>query len=100
MLFNLTTHASFPCKKPSNAIWCDKNEGPSFGNNDLSAHGEPLNKEDACWSWTNRSVYSIPENSEGINMLTNMKNNNGFFNSSRCEFTISELEIWGVSFSE
>jgi hypothetical protein len=28
MLFNLTTHASFPCIKPSTAIWCNKYRGP------------------------------------------------------------------------
>jgi hypothetical protein len=98
MLFNLTTHASFPCKDPSKAIRCRKYTGPYFGDfAELSALNEPFNKENACWSRTNCSVYSIPENSEGINMLTNMKNNVGF---NWCNFTISELEVWGVSFNE
>jgi hypothetical protein len=99
MLFNLTTHASFPCKDPSKAIYCSKDRGPHFGYAELSAIDEPFNKENACYSWTNDSVYSIPENSEGINMLTNMKNNSEFFDNL-CMFTISELEVWGVSFSE
>jgi hypothetical protein len=93
MLFNLTTHASFPCKKPSEAICCRKDAGPYFGHySELSALNEPFNKENACRSRTDYSAYSILENSEGINMLTNMKNNN--------VFTISELEVWGVSFNE
>jgi hypothetical protein len=92
MIFNLTTHASFPCKKPSRAIWCKKDYGPHFGGAELSALNEPFNKENACSSWTNWSAYSIPRNSEGINMLTNMENN--------VTFTISELEVWGVSFNE
>ena len=99
MLFNLTTHASFPCKDPSGAIYCSKDRGPHFGYySELSAFNEPFNKEDACWSWTNDRVYSIPRNSEGINMLTNMKNNDVL--SYSCYFTISELEVWGVSFIE
>jgi hypothetical protein len=99
MLFNLTTHASFPCKDPSNAITCNKNLGPDFGSAELSAYHEPFNKENACSSWTNFSVYSIPRNSEGINMLTNLKNN-GAGSCNWCDFTISELEVWGVSFNE
>jgi hypothetical protein len=99
MLFNLTTHASFPCKDPSRAIGCRKGRGPHFGDYaELSAIDEPFNKENACTSWTNFSVYSIPENSEGINMLTNMMKNNGGFDLGM--FTISELEVWGVSFNE
>jgi hypothetical protein len=98
MLFNLTTHASFPCKDPSRAILCRKDVGPYFGYySELSALNEPF-KEKACWSRTNEGVYSIPRNSEGINMLTNMKNNG--FSENCCKFTISELEVWGVSFNE
>ncbi len=99
MLFNFTTHTSFPCKNPSWAIWCRKDKGPYFGYSELSAYYEPFNKEDACLSWTNSSGYSIPRNSEGINMLTNQKCN-GEFAIDLCNFTISEIEVWGVSFNE
>jgi hypothetical protein len=95
MLFNLTTHASFPCIKPSMAIWCHKDRGPHFGDIELSALYEPFNKENVCISWTNDVAYSIPRNSEGINMLTNMKT---FPN--RCAFTITELEVWGVCYND
>ena len=96
MLFNLTTHASFPCKDPSDAIYCHKERGPEFGWRDLSADNEPFNKENACRSWTNNRPYNIPSNSEGINMLTNMKR----FGFDKSEFTITELEVWGVSFKD
>ncbi len=99
MLFNFTKHISFPCNKPSEAIWCRKYIGPDFGDGELSAWYEPFNKKNACRSWTNNSGYSIPRNSEGINMLTNQKYN-GEFNNELCNFTISEIEVWGVSFNE
>ena len=98
MLFNLTTHASFPCIKPSEAIECSKYTGPSFGFGDLSASWEPFNKENKCISWTNDDAYNIPRNSEGINMLTNMKNDAFYYNE--CKFTITELEVWGVSYND
>jgi hypothetical protein len=90
MLFNLTTHTSFPCKDPSEAIECRNDSGPLFGNifEDLSALSEPFNKENACRSWTNRSIYEIPRNSEGINMLTN-KMCNDRNDDTKCYFTIS-----------
>ncbi len=97
MLFNFTTHTSFPCKKPSYAIFCEKVRGPFFGVPELSAFDEPFNQENACHSWTNNSGYSIPHNSEGINMLTNQKY---IFNYDECYFTITEIEVWGVSFNE
>jgi hypothetical protein len=101
MLFNLTTHTSFPCIDPSRAIWCRKDRGPYFGDGELFALLEPFNKENACRSYTNGYGYKIPRNSEGINMLTNQKCVEGlstdqFFS----KFTISEIEVWGVSFNE
>ena len=98
MLFNLTTHASFPCIKPSMAIFCHKYAGPYFGSRELSAY-EPFNKENACRSWTNDSAYNIPRNSEGINMLTNTKCRDKRL-INWCRFTITELEVWGVSFND
>ena len=72
--------------------------GPIFGRGDLSAAFEPFNGGNACRSRTNSAVYSIPENSNGINMLTNQKND--IIYKDRCSFTISELEVWGVSFNK
>jgi hypothetical protein len=76
---------------------CRKDNGPYLGNEELSAHNEPFNEENACSSWTNCIGYSIPRNSEGINMLTNQKCE---FDSIECVFTISEIEVWGVNFKE
>jgi hypothetical protein len=102
MLFNLTTHTSFPCIDPSEAIWCRKDLGPCFGYVELLASYEPFNQENACRSYTNWSGYNIPRNSEGINMLTNQKCNDGGLYTDKWypEFTISEIEVWGVSFNE
>jgi hypothetical protein len=100
MLFNLTTHTSFPCKDPSEAIRCRKDNGPLFGKKyfeDLSALSEPFNRENACGSWTNKDAYIIPRNSEGINMLTNQKCD---LFRNLCLFTITEIEVWGVNFNE
>jgi hypothetical protein len=42
-VFNLTTHAYFPCKDPSKAIRCYRYEGgPCFGYSELLAFGEPF----------------------------------------------------------
>ncbi len=74
-----------------------RNRGPNFGDLELSAYYEPFNKENACSSWTN-NYYSIPRNSEGTNMLTNQKCNG--LMGKECEFTISEIEVWGVTFKD
>ncbi len=76
-----------------------KDIGPYFGTEELSAYYEPFNQENACISWTNFSCYTIPRNSKGINMLTNQKCY-GEFEKRLCYFTISEIEVWGVSFNE
>jgi hypothetical protein len=82
------------------AILCYKDVGPYFGDIELSALYEPFNKENACLSFPNGTVYSIPENIEGINMLTNMKCANVELTEGKCYFTITEFEVWGVSFKE
>jgi hypothetical protein len=96
MVFNLTTHASFPCENSSEAIYCSKAAGPSFGWHELAAWYEPFNKYGACISWTNPDGYNIPLNEEGINVFKNQQ----VFNYTRHHFTISELEVWGVTFNE
>ena len=98
MVFNLTTHASFPYKGPSKCPWLVKG-GPFFGDHELSAYEEPFNKENTCKSYTNEKAFRIPMSKEGINRLTNQKNNDEF-SGKKCNFTISELEVWGVSFNE
>jgi hypothetical protein len=53
MLFNFTTHTSFPCKDPSYAVCCRKDTGPNFGFPELSAWNEPFNGEGKCLSNSN-----------------------------------------------
>jgi hypothetical protein len=87
----LTRLTSFPCLDHDRAIFCVKGYGPRFGDGELSVFKEPFNRQNACWSWANSSVYNIPVNSEGINMLTNKKG---------MQFTITSIEVWGVRFKD
>jgi hypothetical protein len=58
--------------------------GPYFGYDELLACA-PFNGKEKCNSYPNSAAFNIPVDAEGINMLTNQKNN---------RFTISELEVW------
>jgi hypothetical protein len=93
MLFNLTTRKLFKCIKHDIAIGCGKDLGPYFGNRELTAD-EPFNGNNNCCSWVNYPGYKIEEDSQDINMLTNLKCG-GF-----SYFTISELEVWEVIFEK
>ena len=87
----MTRRTSFPCRKHKWAIRCGKYWGTDFGWGELVVGGEPFNRKGACWSYANEDGYEIPENIEGINMLTNKK----------CIwFTISSIEVWGVRFKD
>ncbi len=101
VVFNLTTHRSFPVNKGGDAITCGKSWGPTFGGgwSELSALNEPFNADKVCQSWANRDSYSIPVDSERINMLTNQKCNDDD-RPDLCAFTISELEVWGITYKE
>ena len=69
--------------------------GPFFsGGNwgELSASNEPFNSDDGnCYSWANQPGYRIPVDGAGTNMLTNNKDG---------VFTITELEVWQVTYLE
>ena len=96
MLFNLTTQQLFKCQYHDWAIRCKKNRGPEFGLSELNALLEPFNKDNACWSNANKDGYQIEMDSEKINKLTNLKCEKSGGGSDRCEFTISELEVWEI----
>ena len=94
MLFNLSCCQHFPSKLTSTDIYCSKNYGPCFsgnGSSDLTASDEPLNGDGNCYSSTNSPGYDIPLDAAGLNMLTNKEDG---------RFTISELEVWEVTFLE
>ena len=56
---------------------------------ELVAWGQPFNGDDKCKSWANSSGYKIGVDAAGVNMLTNKKDG---------DFTISEIEVWEVTF--
>ena len=57
---------------------------------ELSAFS-PFNGNGKCISETNQRSYRIPVDGAGTNMLTNNKNG---------RFTITELEVWQVTYLE
>ena len=94
MLFNLSKQSHFPNKRTGMEIFCRSDFGPCFsglGSSDLSASFEPFNGYNNCRSWANKPGYDIPVDGAGTNMLTNKKD--GYF-------TITELEVWQVTYLE
>jgi hypothetical protein len=75
-------------------IICGSEIGPTFGHTtwyELSAFREPFNGNRNCRSKSGGNSYRIPVDKDGINMLTNNKDE---------EFTITELEVWQVIYLE
>ena len=93
MLFNLSKQSHFPNKRTGKEILCRSNWGPCFsgGKSELSATNEPFNGDNKCYSWAKEPGYDIPVDGAGTNMLTNKKDG---------AFTITELEVWQVSYIE
>ena len=88
MLFNLTCQRYFPSIKDEAAIFQTGTMGPYFGYDELLI-GAPFNGEEKCTSNPNSAGFQIPVDAEGVNMLTNQKNN---------RFTISEFEVWQIEY--
>ena len=99
MLFNLTTHQLFKSQDHSQAILCYKGCGIEFGNSELGAN-ETFDGNNKCYSYANFPGYRIEIDSKKINKLTNLKCIAGILNKWKSDFTISELEVWEVIFSE
>ena len=71
-----------------------------FGGQELAVLEEPFNKHNACLASGNMSYYDILVNTENdVNMLTNQKCNWNIIDDV-CSFTISEIEVWGVTFNQ
>ncbi len=92
-LFNLTRSRVFP-STAKGGIFCESNWGPTFDSGilnctDLGALGEPFNGDGKCYSNANYPGYKIGVDASGVNMLTNKKDK---------YFTITELEVWQVTF--
>jgi hypothetical protein len=88
-LFNLSSSRQFT-NTGKGGIYCDSGCGPYFGSNgyDELCAGEPFNGDRNCRSWANNPGYKIVIEG-GKNMLTNKEDIN---------FTITELEVWQVTF--
>jgi len=92
MLFNMSSRRHFPSLNKGKDTKCSKQYGPCFHggqSSELSASNAPFNGDDNCSSNSNNPGYGITLDTAGINMLTNQKDG---------PFTISELEVWGVTF--
>jgi hypothetical protein len=88
-LFNLSSSRQFT-NTGEGGIICWSDFGPIFGsenNGELLAY-EPFNGHEKCGSWANYSGYKIVIE-DGKNMLANKDNG---------DFTITELEVWQVTF--
>ena len=88
-LFNLSASRVFP-NSGEGGIHCYSHTGPLFSNeNTIELYARsPFNGDNKCGSAANRPGYCIGMEG-GKNMLTNQENG--------C-FTISELEVWQVTF--
>jgi len=58
ILFNLTQEVSYPIVKADKAIFCFKNNGPCFGDEELYV-GEPFFDENHCKSFAGQHSYDI-----------------------------------------
>ncbi len=88
-LFNLSSFHNFP-RKGKNFFYINDPNSTKFtgGIDELESCKEPFNGEGNFISCSNKTIYEIPLNEAGLNMLTNKKDGN---------FTISELEVWEVT---
>jgi hypothetical protein len=86
MLFNLSQQTQFKNHRTGKEIVCDSDCGPYYGNRELAAY-QPFNGDGNIVSWANEDTYKIPLK-DGKNTLTNKEGD---------YFTITELEVWGVT---
>ena len=98
VLFNLTLFTSHKCKTPKMAIKCKANWGPRFGDDELYAVG-PFNEANMCHSYINNDGYGICKDKEGRNELTDLKCGIPLY-GIKSDFTISELEVWQLTFGD
>ncbi len=89
-LFSVTEKKWLNCKCKALAIANDENTGPNFGTYELMTE-EPFNGPSKCISIKNETVYNIPSDKLGRNILTHSRKDN---------FTITELEVWEVEFAD
>ena len=83
------TKRVFECKLSQIAIASCSKRGPWFGIAELALTDEPMNKEYACRSNSNKRGYQIFKDSNGNNKLTG---------KAQKDFTIVEMEVWRLSY--
>ena len=91
-LFNLTCNRHFPSRKTGNDINCLRDTGPCFNGGsegELDVVDSPFNGDGKCFSSVNNPGFEIPQDGNGLNMLTNQQDGN---------FTITEIEVWEVTY--
>jgi hypothetical protein len=88
-LFNLSSSHQFT-NTVKGGIFCYSDSGPNFNNGESGelVAWEPFNGDGKCASRANLPGYNIVIEGEK-NMLTNKENG---------DFTITELEVWKVTF--
>jgi hypothetical protein len=89
-LFNLSSSRQFT-NTGKGGIYCYSKSGPNFGNEETGGElgaGQPFNGDGKCGSYANKPGYKIVLEG-GKNMLTNKEDG---------RFTITELEVWQVTF--
>ena len=73
-IFSIDRKQIYRVKDAQKAIFCYSNYGPSFGGGALGVAGDPLNKEDVGYCYTNGylngSIYGIASDSEGNHEVT------------------------------
>ena len=83
------------------AIFCGLDRGPKFGGNALGVAGDPLNKEDAgyCYSngYSDGANYGIKSDAEGNHEVTGEGQKQ---KDDKKRFTCVELEVYGVTFQQ
>jgi hypothetical protein len=98
-IFSVDRKQIYRVKDAQKAIYCDSKRGPSFGADALEVYGDPLNKEDAGYCYTNGhgngAIYGIKSDSEGNHEVTGEGHKQKDDNK---RFTCVELEVYGVTF--
>ena len=94
MLFNLTNQTAFKAIKTDRAIECVKDSGPCFTG---ALHSFVTRYKDnmICFSEYG-GRYESQVDADGFDRLIHRKTTAG---ESHTDFSITELEVWGVKFS-
>ena len=98
-IFSIDRKQIYRVVNAQNALWCHSNWGPNFGGCALGLYGDPLNKEDAGYCYTNGhgggANYGIKSDAEGNHEVTGEGHKQ---KNDQKMFTCVELEVYAVTF--